>query len=253
MTEHEWLTSEDPAAILRLRRTECCGCFWIYNGYGTVSLCRDCVPCGQCDNGPILPVTPFSNRKLRLWVEACRAYWQRDDRAFGNYDLDSPSGLTTACENWSRCHPTVMPIDPLPMRAHLLRDIIGNPFRPAQFPSGAPVEAKCVKCGGALAPLKRDRQPMLSACLRCGQVNGHWFDVLKPGPCPWLTTDVLSIAQAAYDERLDDGTLDLARLAVLSDALEEAGCTDDTLLSHLRSPGPHVRGCWAVDLILGKE
>jgi hypothetical protein len=32
-----------------------------------------------------------------------------------------------------------------------------------------------------------------------------------------------------------------------------AGCTDADILSHLRSPGPHVRGCWAVDLVLGKE
>ena len=37
------------------------------------------------------------------------------------------------------------------------------------------------------------------------------------------------------------------------DALEEARCDDEALLSHLRSPGPHVRGCWALDLVLGKE
>jgi hypothetical protein len=42
-------------------------------------------------------------------------------------------------------------------------------------------------------------------------------------------------------------------LPILADALEDAGCTDADLLGHLRSPGPHVRGCWAVDLVLGKE
>jgi hypothetical protein len=42
-------------------------------------------------------------------------------------------------------------------------------------------------------------------------------------------------------------------LAVLADALEEAGCADAGLLGHLRSRGPHVRGCWALDLILGRE
>jgi hypothetical protein len=41
--------------------------------------------------------------------------------------------------------------------------------------------------------------------------------------------------------------------AILADALEEAGCTDAAILSHLRGPGPHVRGCWVVDLLLGKE
>ncbi len=66
-------------------------------------------------------------------------------------------------------------------------------------------------------------------------------------------TNVLSLARAAYDERyLPVGYLDNARLGVLSDALEEAGCTDADILSHLRSPGPHVRGCWALDLVLGK-
>jgi hypothetical protein len=52
---------------------------------------------------------------------------------------------------------------------------------------------------------------------------------------------------------MPSGELDSHRLSVLADALEEAGCTDPDLLGHLHSPGPHVRGCWALDLILGKE
>jgi hypothetical protein len=69
-----------------------------------------------------------------------------------------------------------------------------------------------------------------------------------------VTPGALSLAQAAYAERaLPSGHLDLSRLAVLSDALEEAGCTDAAILSHLRSAGPHVRGCWALDLILGRN
>ncbi len=62
------------------------------------------------------------------------------------------------------------------------------------------------------------------------------------------------LAQAAYDERpLPGGALDNGRLAVLADALEEAGCTDEKILSHLRAAGPHVRGCWPLDLLLGKS
>jgi hypothetical protein len=65
---------------------------------------------------------------------------------------------------------------------------------------------------------------------------------------------VASLAQATYNERCHpSGHLDNARLAVLSDALEETGCTDTAILEHLRSSGPHVRGCWALDLILGKS
>jgi hypothetical protein len=70
----------------------------------------------------------------------------------------------------------------------------------------------------------------------------------------WLTVDTQSLGWAAYHARLrPSGHLDNARLAVLSDALEEAGCTDEAILHHLRSPGPHVRGCWVLDLVLGKS
>jgi hypothetical protein len=55
------------------------------------------------------------------------------------------------------------------------------------------------------------------------------------------------LAQAIYDDRAFD------RLPVLADALEDVGCTDADILGHLRGAGPHVRGCWAVDLLLGKE
>jgi hypothetical protein len=66
---------------------------------------------------------------------------------------------------------------------------------------------------------------------------------------------VTQLARAAYGPRRvpKRGTLDPALLAALADALEDAGCNDADLLGHLRSPGPHVRGCWAVDLVLGKS
>jgi hypothetical protein len=70
----------------------------------------------------------------------------------------------------------------------------------------------------------------------------------------WRTPQLVALAQAAYEEReLPVGTLDVARLAVLADALEEAGCDQADLLGHLRGPGPHVKGCWVVDLLLGKS
>jgi hypothetical protein len=91
-------------------------------------------------------------------------------------------------------------------QCELMRDIFGNPFRPA-----------------ALDPA-------------------------------WRTPVVVALATATYEERiLPAGTLDLQRLAVLADALEDAGCTDTVILAHLREPNPHVRGCWAIDLLLGKE
>ena len=70
----------------------------------------------------------------------------------------------------------------------------------------------------------------------------------------WNDGLVVRLARSAYEERhLPGGTLDNGRLMILADALEEAGCTDAEILSHLRGPGPHVRGCWVVDTLLGAE
>jgi hypothetical protein len=63
----------------------------------------------------------------------------------------------------------------------------------------------------------------------------------------WWTGNVRGLAAAIYEER------QFADFPVLADALEEAGCPDAELLAHLRAPGPHARGCWALDLVLAKE
>lgn len=62
-----------------------------------------------------------------------------------------------------------------------------------------------------------------------------------------LTPTVVQLAQTIYNDRTFD------RLPTLADALVQAGCDNDELLGHCRGPGPHVRGCWVVDLVLGKE
>jgi hypothetical protein len=77
---------------------------------------------------------------------------------------------------------------------------------------------------------------------------------LDPAVLDWSDGAAVRLARAAYDERrLPEGTLDPARLAVLADALEDSGCADADLLGHLRGSRPHVRGCWALDLVLGRE
>ena len=63
----------------------------------------------------------------------------------------------------------------------------------------------------------------------------------------WLTRTVTALAKGIYHKPAFD------RLPVLAEALEEAGCHDPDILAHCRRPGEHVRGCWVVDLILGKE
>ena len=89
-----------------------------------------------------------------------------------------------------------------------------------------------------------------AALLRC--VFGNPFRPVTLDPA-LRTPTVVALAQAAYDERqLPAGTLDAQRLAVLVDALEEAGA-DPAIVGHLRSDGPHVRGCWALDLVIDRQ
>jgi hypothetical protein len=77
------------------------------------------------------------------------------------------------------------------------------------------------------------------APFRSVTLSQAWL-VLNDGAVPKLAAGIY--ADQAFD-----------RLPILADALEEAGCPDADLLGHLRGPGPHVRGCWALDLILGKS
>ncbi len=62
----------------------------------------------------------------------------------------------------------------------------------------------------------------------------------------WLTISAVALAQHMYQSR------DFSPMPALADALQDAGCDSEDILSHCRGPGPHVRGCWVVDLLLGK-
>ncbi len=68
----------------------------------------------------------------------------------------------------------------------------------------------------------------------------------------WNDGTIPRLAQTAYDDKLGNGQLDNSRFAVLADALEDAGCEDSRILNHCRQEF-HVRGCWVLDMLLGKE
>ncbi len=63
----------------------------------------------------------------------------------------------------------------------------------------------------------------------------------------WRTEAVVAITRGMYESR------DFAPMPVLADALDDAGCDEPDVLAHCRKPGLHVRGCWVVDLVLGKS
>lgn len=88
-------------------------------------------------------------------------------------------------------------------------------------------------------------EPQIQASL-AREVFGNPFKPVTINPA-WLTNTVVSLAQALYDDRAFD------RLPVLADALEDSGCTLREMLNHCRKPGVHARGCWLIDLLLGKS
>lgn len=161
----------------------------------------------------------------------------------------------------------------LALQAALLRDVAGNPFRSTNL--------RWLK-GHLCRLVGRDEtpeRPRRRGVVRSTLVREKWQHVA------WLTSTALGIARSAHDD------CDFTALPVLADALEEAGCQEEAVLRHLRGEercpdclgtgsadsggftpndepisvvcecvsgwvplrGPHVRGCWVLDLVLGKE
>jgi hypothetical protein len=201
-----------------------------------------------------------SDRKFRLFACACcRRIWDRfpdpcnrdlvaavEDQPNGSFD--DPVLHTIICASSAREHE----FSGVP--AYWVAKYLGRGFYKVTAAGSAEivaVKARRVATGNSEDEAEEATQ---AALLR---------DLLGPlpfRPVPidpaWLTwndSTVRRLAAAVYQEReLPSGHLDLTRLAVLADALEDAGCAEALLLEHLRGPGPHVRGCWAVDLLLVK-
>jgi hypothetical protein len=85
--------------------------------------------------------------------------------------------------------------------------------------------------------------------IHCGllrDIFGNPFCPVSVAPA-WLTSNVVALATGIYGERAFD------RMPILADALQDAGCANEDVLNHCRDDGVHVRGCWVVDLLLGKS
>lgn len=77
-------------------------------------------------------------------------------------------------------------------------------------------------------------------------ITGNPFRPAKFLPS-WRTDTAVALAKQMYESR------DFIAMPILADALQDAGCDSEDVLNHCRGDGPHVRGCWVVDLVLGKE
>ncbi|HJT77061.1 MAG TPA: hypothetical protein VJ739_07635 [Gemmataceae bacterium] len=196
-----------------------------------------------------------SDRKLRLFgCACCRRLWQlipapesRECVEVSERFADGLTGLDALRETRDRAKAVIEPA-----RISYYRARYGSP-REAQAAKAAwmvataatktPFGESALEISLALPKESR------AQCELIREIFGNPFRpvTINPGWLSWSDNTVRRLAEAIYDERALD------RLPILADALEEAGCADAALLDHCRGPGPHVRGCWVVDLLLGKS
>jgi hypothetical protein len=227
MTEAEWLGCDSALAMLaflqdkasdrkfRLFACACCRLIWAL----LPAQCnRDLVaavedhPDGKFDDPELQAAIDASSARVRDFLDD-QGYWAVKYLGRSYYKL-SPyeSACTVAWKVAQRRVSEGHPSLPVAARRQALRDALPDP-----------------------------------GLVRC--IFGNPFrppPPLDPSWLAWYGRSVVRLAQLIYDDRC------FPDLPVLADALEEAGCDDKDILCHLRGPGPHARGCWPVDLILGK-
>jgi hypothetical protein len=197
-----------------------------------------------------------SNRKLRLFaVACCRRIWhlldgwsqnlvevseQFVDGSVGNTAMSFASNLND--DVFQRAKPYTHPHLACVMAGNIAAgdawamawNIISDARRAIRYSS--PQADTYQEIRGQSAVLREIFGPL---ALRSVALNPTWLS--------WKDGTIPELAQAIYDDRRFEN------LPILANALEEAGCDNEELLAHLRSNGSHVRGCWAVDFLLGKE
>jgi hypothetical protein len=229
MTEDEWLACDDPDRML-----------WSISGRPSAR------KLWANRKGP-------SARKWRLLgVACCRRIWFRITEAEcrrvvevvelyvdGAVDAEELRTVANAAvECGFRVHH-----DARLHRAYAATDALGRGVG-----LGATLEHSCsCTVGHAAWAIGEDRENEMriqSGLIR--DIFGNPFRPVEFDPA-WRTSDVLLLAQGIYDEKAFD------RMPIMADALQDAGCNSDDILTHLRDPdATHVRGCWALDLVLEK-
>jgi hypothetical protein len=227
MTEDEWLACNDPGS-LRSHSWE-----WERTHRRKVLL-FGCACCRRIWKHLIHPAS-------RLAVEVAERY---AEGAAERSELDSAAQSARLVYDLARedAEPFASAADPAPasyeIAAHAAYKV-ANPARPVGWPLMLQTaEAARAASGqdsedGAQVALIRD-------------IFGNPFRPVTFDPA-WRTSTAVALAGQMYDPR------DFSPMPILADALQDAGCDSDDILNHCRDPdATHVRGCWVVDLVLGK-
>jgi hypothetical protein len=203
------------------------------------------------DTGPMLHFFQGkrANRKFRLFACACcRRQWhlltdKQSRRAVEAAELYADQKITRR--------------DLFPVSAEVHKVCRGWPWS-EQYPGSMALKATHMarwvaggRSWGVAETIARHWEPsdQGSVIALLHEVFGNPFRpvTLDPAWLSWHDGAATLLAQAVYDERRFED------MPILADLLEEAGCTNADILNHCRDGGQHVRGCWVVDLVLGKS
>ena len=234
MTEQEWLACAEPALMLtaiaasgterklRLFNTLCCRAVWD-------RLCdqrsREAVRVAEEFADGLATEEMLSStavQALAAYMELDRAVYERRDES----ELEPRLRVATAAYLAAMCGG---------------RAVVGNTPITVSFAVQHVESVSSVRTG---CPWDAEATSDLLCILR--DLFGNPFRPVNTDPV-WLTSTVVALASGIYADRAFD------RLPILADALQDAGCENTDILDHCRSEGPHVRGCWVVDLLLGKS
>jgi hypothetical protein len=213
MTEAEWLASSDPIAMLAFLRTK------------------------------------ISERKLRLFMCACcRRVW---DQLEEHYRQAVVTAESYADRRLSRQELKNARLE-ISKIAYQGGDLLPGTIRMDRHAYVAlcvvleqlPFAAEQVCTDVARLQGKGNEASAQANLLR--DIVGNPFRAVSLGSA-WLTPKVLVLAELIYAQRA------VNRMPTLANALANAGCTNGDILAHCRQPGEHVRGCWVIDLLVGKR
>jgi hypothetical protein len=223
-----------------------------------------------------MPVYKSGRRRLRLYACACcRRVWHllaeagraavevaerfADDRASLEELRQASAAARQAGHAFYRGVPAkgLEALPPDAQKAEALRGARLSAHFAAYYASGhsitsqggrAAVSARAAEARAAEDPRAAAAAHALYQCELLRDLFGNPFRPVSAEPAwlRWNGGTVVKVARALYDGR------DFERLPVLADALEDSGCAEEALLGHLRGPGPHARGCWALDLLRGE-
>jgi hypothetical protein len=246
VSEDDWTTCTDPQLMLMLLRSRraatdrklrlfaCACCRRIWDRFPH-QLNRDLVaavedhPDGRFEDADIYNAGVASS-SVEHELRGVPAYWVAKYLGRGFYKMTAfESAALVACK--------AMSVDD-PEYGHRVGDALFW-----SVPRGA-AEARDVSLPEPVPAAARVEATAQAGLLR--EVSGNPFrPVAFEGE--WRTEAVVGLARGMYETR------DFGPMPVLADALEDAGCADADILAHCREGGPHVRGCWVVDAVLGKS